>query len=92
MDHDRLPVNAINTRTSLDYEDVVPAPHEQMNQSVLPTDKGDLEDYKEKDHGHQQTTLDIESVEQTYVIGDPLDLGPGVADEPTQFTIRAVLV
>lgn len=91
MDHDRMAVGA-----NPDFDDVVPAPHtlphEGHNNTTLPTDKGDMEDLKEKDTGYNQTTLDIESVENTYIIGDPLDLGPGVADEPTQFTLRAVFV
>lgn len=87
MDHDRMAVGA-----NPDYDDVVPAPHTLPHDSTLPTDKADMEDLKEKDTGYNQTTLDIESVENTYVLGDPLDLGPGVADEPTQFTLRAVFV
>lgn len=78
-----------------DYDNVVPAPHTlplEGHDSTLPTEKGDMEDLKEKDTGYRQTTLDIQSVEQEAVLGDPLDLGPGVADEPTQFTIRAVFV
>lgn len=90
MDHDRLALGA-----NPDYDDVVPAPHSlphEGHENILPTEKGDMEDLKEKDNGYRQTTLDIESVEQEYVPGDPLDLGPGVADEPTQFTLRAVFV
>ena len=90
MDHDRLALGA-----NPNYEEVVPATHSlphEGHESNLPTDKSDMEDLKEKDNGYRQTTLDIESVEQEYVPGDPLDLGPGVADEPTQFTLRAVFV
>jgi hypothetical protein len=87
MDHERMVLGA-----NPNYEDVVPAAHQLPNDSELPTDKGDMEDLKEKDLGYNQTTLDIESVEHKYVLGDPLDLGPGVADEPHQLTVRAVFV
>lgn len=83
MDADRLPV--LNN------------PHEEVQPtSALPTEKQDYDDIKEKTSengaGYQQTTLDIESVDQHYIPGDPLPMDPNLPEEHAQFTIRAVFV
>ena len=85
MDADRLPV--LNN------------PHEEVQPTtVLPTEKQDYDDIKEKQSdsgagaGYQQTTLDIESVDQHYIPGDPLPMDPNLPEEHAQFTIRAVCV
>lgn len=85
MDADRLPV--LNNP----QEEV-----QQQHSTVLPTEKQDYDDIKEKTSengaGYQQTTLDIESVDQHYIPGDPLPMDPNLPEEHAQFTIRAVFV
>lgn len=52
--------------------------------------KGDVD---QKDGGlYKQEILDIRSVDQQYIQGDPLPLSPEIPEEDTQFTIRAVFV
>ena len=87
MDADRLPV--LNNP----HDEVQPMSHD----SVLPTEKQDYDDIKEKGSdngvaGYQQTTLDIQSVDAHYIPGDPLPMDPNLPEEHAQFTIRAVFV
>lgn len=64
----------------------------EIQESALPNEKQDYDDIKEKDDGYRQTTLDIQSVDQHYIPGDPLPLDENIPEEDTQFTIRAVFV
>lgn len=85
MDADRLPVLSAN------------AQDERIQPSVLPTEKQDYDDVKEKSsddgQGYQQTTLDVGPVmEESYIPGDPLFLDPNLPVEHAQFTVRAVVV
>lgn len=86
MDADRMPVLSAN------------APQDDRIQpSVLPTEKQDYDDVKEKSsddgQGYQQTSLDVGPImEESYIPGDPLFLDPNLPVEHAQFTVRAVLV
>lgn len=84
MDADRLPI------TTLPEEHVAPSSRSRSSNEEKPIEY-DAE--KEKlPQDYQQTTLDIESVDDEYVIGDPLPLDSSIPEEPTQFTLRAVLM
>lgn len=71
--------------------DTIPSVHPHFG---LDSSKAATEDLDEKklDGDHHQTTLDIASVDEHYVPGDPLPMDANLPEETNQFTVRAVFV
>jgi hypothetical protein len=73
-----------------DFESI-PSVHPHFG---LDSSKAATEDLDEKkvDGDLHQTTLDIASVDEHYIPGDPLPMDADLPEETSQFTVRAVFV
>lgn len=78
----------------MQHNDVARVPTLPEESAVTPgyeTEKPTYEDEK-KGQQYTQTTLDIQTVDDHYIPGDPLPLDASLPEEDSQLTLRAVIV